>query len=241
MEKSLKEFIESWIEVNGSDIAELEYFEKWFKFLGYKHIIWEFYDTTNDPKQNKRNNSFLEKNSLVFYNRKTLTTTAKKQSKNYLDKLRKEFIIITQFCTAPELTKWACQDQRIDFLLFKLADIHMLADKSTIRLLQEHNKFLEIDCSEFFNTKFKPIGLLRKTQKVIFECVKKQVPVLLSSRARTPLSLRTPRAVLGMANFLGIPQNYYLQVSQAALYERLARNKRRLQSNLFVGPEIWKL
>jgi RNase P/RNase MRP subunit p30 len=229
-------FIESWIEC---PLNELERFVKWLQFMGYNHVICEF-------PENKINSQSIQINSLpVFsnlqiYNRKTLDKTTKSQSKQQLNHLRQKFIIISQLCNDPTITKWACLDQRIDFLVFNLSDIHLLADDSTVRLIHENEKFLEINCHEIFQRKGNPISLLRNIKKVIHRCIKKQVPILLSSKAKNPFSLRAPRSVLGMAEFLGITPSYYQEISKLSLYQRIDRNINRLNTDYFIGPGISK-
>lgn len=236
----MKGFIESWIDITPSNAHLYEVFVNWLEFLKYNSSIWEFTGLTDSILNNILKHPINQKSRVLNYNRTTLSTIAKNQSKAQLDNLRKKYTIVAQLCNSPVLTKWACLDQRIDCLQFQLSEIHHLVDMSTARLLKENNKILEIDCSQFFKSRSNPIGLLRNTKKSIFRCMKKEVPILLSSRTTELSSLKSPYAVLAMAEFLGIPPSYYREISLIAIKSRLKRNSKRLNSELFVAPNIWK-
>ena len=222
------EFIESWIEPHEEDLAKL------FILL---HSL-DYYGAIIEDVPNTKLHEILDsldiKNSFTAFNRKTIIKPNKNPSEMALFRNNYDFIVF--HCRNAEITKWACQDQRIDCLSFPLEEIHILADDSTIKLAKEQDKAIEIDYSEIVHKK-NPIGLLRNLKKVFFKAVKKNLPVILSSRAHNKYELRSICSILGVLNFLDVEEKYYKEISQKWLINRLGRNTKR-KNESFVVPGV---
>ena len=216
-------FIESCIQ---SKIQNPDIFLSWFSLLEISQALIE----------NKDNIPLFGTNEF-FSSRKTLTSSHKNPQIIQQDRLNNE--ILFYLCETPDLTKWACQDQRVDGLVFNAADINRLADESTINLLQENNKCIEINLREIFTNNI-PIGYLRNIKKVVFRAIKKNVAVLISSYSSYPEELRSRKSIIGFSHFIGMPESYYTDVCQKWLHERIIRNRKRLNDN-FISPDIWEI
>lgn len=207
---------------------DLDWFSGWLTPLGLGLVLWE-----NESKDRRKGptTSFDR-----FKPRVTLTTTSKNQSKAKLDSLRLTNVIVVQHCSSPDVTKWACQDQRVDGLLFDNSSIHQLVDTSTARMMVENEKYLEVNCADFLRSR-PTIGALRNVRKALFRTSKKGVPTCLASQANRPYHLRAWRSMQGLATFLGMTEEDY-KTGQTWLRDRIQRNISRLDPS-FVAPGIW--
>jgi RNase P/RNase MRP subunit p30 len=177
----------------------------------------------------------IQPKEFFVYNRKTIDDA--KKNPREMDEYRNFFDFITFFCTNPELTKWACQDQRIDSLIFPLNEINQLADDSTINLLKQNDKCIEISYFPILSSK-NPIPILRNIKKVLYRASIKKLPILISSRASRVEHLRSGFSILGFANFMDLSDSYYKEISLTWLNKRLQRNVSR-HTKEFVAPGIW--
>lgn len=223
------QFIEPWIQASEEHLEE---FIRRLKILQFNSCIIENMPLTSV----KRLQTTLRiNNQFKLFNRKTLESS--KRNPSDIDFLRRENDFISYHATTPDLTKWACQDQRIDSLQFPLNDIHQLADDSTIILAKENDKSIEIEYNTILSNKY-PILFLRNIKKVVYRAVRKELPILFSSKAQTEGQLRSKFSLEGFLEFVGIPDSYYREVSQPWLATRLERNRLRKQEE-FIAPGIW--
>lgn len=216
-----KIFIESCLKPE-NDIHPDKYWA-WLDLLQYSHCIVE-----TDKDKN-----FINEH---FFKRKTLLSEKKNPMTIQNERLKNDFLVF--HCLTPELTKWACQDQRIDVLTFELSQINKLADNSTINLLASNSKGIDINISSLHSRG--SIGKLRNIKKVVYRAVKKKIPILLSSHVNTPDLLRSKKIMLAFSTFLGMPENYFESTCQSWLFSRLMRNRERQQGNDFISPGIWR-
>ena len=223
------QFIQPWIQVSEELIEE---FIQRLRLLQYNCCIIENMSFTTV----KRIQSTMPiNNPFKIFNRKTLESS--KRNPSDIDYLRRENDFISYHATTPELTKWACQDQRIDALQFPLNDIHQLADDSTIILAKENDKSIEIEYNAILSNKY-PISFLRNIKKVVYRAVKKELPKLFSSKAQIVEQLRSRSSLEGFLEFIGMPDSYYKEISQSWLVTRLERNRLRKKEE-FIAPGIW--
>lgn len=222
------DFIEPWI---FSSEDHLEKIVTLLQSLDYTGCIIENLksDTINRVTANMKTETFF-----TIYSRKTIESG--KRNPTEMDQFRQYFDFLTFFCTTPELTKWACQDQRIDSLLFSLKDIHKLIDDSTVNMALENSKSIEIEFTTVVQEKY-PIPYLRNIKKSIFKITRKNLPVLLSSKANSFYDIKSPSSIIGFLNFLDVSDDYYETISQPWLKSRLSRNRSR-KSDEFVSPGI---
>jgi len=211
---------------------QLEKLLKWLTSLNYRGCIIDQIDT--DSLDHLRKSLPSEKEFLLF-TRKTIDSP--KRNPSEINKFRNDNDFIVFYSTNPDLTKWACQDQRIDCLKFPLSEIHQLADDSTIAMAKDNDKAIEIDFSELLKIK-NPIALLRNIKKVFHRAVNKKLPIILSSHAQNEYALRSSHSILGFLAFLNVPEQYYTEISQEWLLNKLTRNKERKKTN-FIAPGIW--
>ena len=73
---------------------------------------------------------------------------------------------------------------------------------------------------------------------MVYRAVRKELPILFSSKAQTEGQLRSKFSLEGFLEFVGIPDSYYREVSQPWLATRLERNRLRKQEE-FIAPGIW--
>ena len=222
-------FIEPCIQDSEQQVEKLI---KWLIALSYKGVMIE--NIVMDRLQ-KLQDSLTPKEEFVLYTRKTIDSP--KRNPSDLDKIRNNFDFLVYYSTSADLTKWACQDQRIDCLKFPLSEIHQLADDSTIIMAKENEKGIEIDFSELLRIK-NPIPWLRNIRKVFHRATKKELPIILSSHARTEYDLRSNYSILGFLALLDVSETYYKEISQVWLTNKLTRNKERKGAN-FIAPGIW--
>ena len=88
-------------------------------------------------------------------------------------------------------------------------------------------------------TQKKSIRSLRNIKKAVYRAVSKEVPLLLSSYANSPDSLRPKKSIIGFSQFIGMKNSYYLNISQKWLFSRLIRNRKRNMNPEFIAPNIW--
>lgn len=219
-----KIFIETCIKSSNNTILS---FKNWLKILNFSHAVVESTDSTDETRI---------KDSF-FFKRKTITSSTK--NPKFMDKIRFNNDLLIFYCDNPNVTKWASQDQRVDGLQFPLSDINKLADDSTIYLLKQNDKFIDLNLREIVSNRF-PIHFLRNIKKVVHRASKKQIPILLSSYANSPVNLRSSLSTIGFTHFIGLENDYYINVSQFWLFKRLERNRKRLNDN-FISPGVWKL
>ncbi len=222
-------FIEPCIQGSEQQVEELI---KWLRELSFKGVIIE---NMAQEKVESLQNTLSNKEEFLLFNRVTIDSP--KRNPSDLDKFRNKCDFLVYYSINADLTKWACQDQRIDCLKFPLSEIHQLADDSTIIMAKENDKALEIDFSELLGTK-NPIPWLRNIKKVIHRATKKELPIILSSNAKTEYDLRSRYSILGFLHFLEISESYYKDISQNWLSTKLVRNRERKRTN-FVSPGIW--
>ena len=220
---------EPWIQTHSLDIQN---FIQRLQLLDYNACIVEDLPLKH-IEELELNKTIPEK--FKIFNRRTIESS--KRNPGDIDHIRKEHDFISYHCATPELTKWACQDQRIDAILFSLADIHQLADDSTIILAKEHDKALEIEYYSILTNRY-PISFLRNIKKVVFRATKKNLPIIFSSRAQHVENLRSIYSLEGFLDFIDVPSKYNTAISQQWLISRLERNRIRKSSN-FIAPGIW--
>ena len=223
------DFIEPWIVNAPENFGKLL---PWLHKLGYSGCIIEGIGAQDLKEVSKK---VLTSDRFTTFTRKTLETN-KKNPPN-LDQIRNQVDFLTFFCSNAEITKWACQDQRIDNLLFPIKEFHRLVDDSTINLVNENKKSIEVDFSSIISDKY-PIAQLRNIIKVVYKATKKDVPLIFSSKAKTIEMVRSPYSLIGFLNFVGFPLNYYQNISQPWLTQRLKRNISR-KSDSFISPGLW--
>ena len=223
------DFIEPWIQTEEKNCQNIV---NWLAIMNFKGGIFE-----NLPLEvlNKSTDQFDKETNFLIFNRKTIESSKRNHSE--MDKFRNDFDFIVYLCSNAELTKLACQYQRIDCLTFRLSGIHQLVDDSTINLALEQDKAIEIDYSEIL-TKKNPIPLLRNIKKVIYKATKKNLPIIFSSRAENKYDLRSSHSLLGFLGFIDVKKVYYMNISQSWLLNRLQRNRLRKKGE-FLSPGIW--
>lgn len=217
--------------ITGSE-QQLEKLLKWLTSMNYRGCIIDQVDTDLVAHLHQ---SIPSGKEFLLFTRKTIDSP--KRNPSDINKFRNDNDFIVFYSTNPELTKWACQDQRIDCLKFPLTEIHQLVDDSTIAMAKDNDKAIEIDFSELLKLK-NPIGLLRNIKKVFHRAVNKKLPILLSSHAHNVYALKSSYSIIGFLAFLDVPEQYYLEISQEWLLRKLMRNKKRRKNN-FIAPGIW--
>lgn len=222
-------FIEPWIQTEEKNFENIV---NWLCFMNFKGALFENLTFENSSQLNDQ---FGKQTNFLIFNRKTVESS--KRNPSEMDKFRSDFDFIAFFCSNAELTKWACQDQRIDCLSFRLSEIHQLVDDSTINLAKEADKAIEIDFSEILSKK-NPIPLLRNVKKVIYRATNKNLPIIFSSRARSKYDLRSIHSLLGFLDLINVKKEYYSDISQTWLINRLQRNRMRKNGD-FLSPGIW--
>ena len=223
------DFIEPWIQVDETN------FENILNRLIFLHFKGAIFENISRAELDHLKDRIVIEDEFLLFNRRTIESS--KKNPNDMDKIRNEFDLVCFFCTNAEITKWACQDQRIDCLTFQLSEIHLLVDDSTVNLAKNQDKAIEIDFSELLLKK-NPISSLRNIKKVMHRAARKNLPVIFSSRARNVFNLRSVYSLIGFLEFIDVKSNYYDEISQKWLYERLIRNQIR-KKEFFLAPGIW--
>lgn len=198
----------------------------WLKILDFSYGIIE---STDDLSIGEDFNPHL-------FLRKTLME--QKKNPNNLTTQRFQNDLIIFHCQSPEMVKWACQDQRIDGLQFPIHKFHQLVDESTVNLLESNDKLIEI-CLPDILKKRNPIAPLRNIIKVIHKAQRKQVPIIISSQAKSLFELNHILCLLGFSEFIGMTSKYFTE-GQWWLLTRVLRNRKRREGQ-FIAPGVWKV
>ncbi len=144
-------------------------------------------------------------NKSVFRNVVIKTQSLTQTSvKSILSKIRSSTEIITLECLTPSMTKWAINDRRIDLLSFPPQHIKSLLDVSAVRLIKEHEKYVEISMNHFINIlPSQRISTFRKYLEAFRRIRKKDSRIILTSHAKNPLEMRNAVQLRSFLKILG--------------------------------------
>ncbi len=159
-----------------------------------------------------------------------------------VERARSNYAVVSVPLGESRVANWAAKDSRVDLLSIPEMLRGVGLRKSTARLAALSDTALEVSIAPLLGvsglTRSKVVKVLRETTHTALDA---GMPIVLSSGAGTPITMRSPRALCHVGLLLGLDWHG----SEKAVYENpnriLERNKKRLSPDfLEPGVEIVK-
>ncbi|MFW9855803.1 MAG: RNase P subunit p30 family protein [Candidatus Thorarchaeota archaeon] len=218
---------------------ELEICLRVAKYLGFSQV-W----ISNPTKATK---DILKQSSTLKYPKVFqridigLNDNDKAKIISTLRQKRRHFPIIAITCATPDITAWAAQDNRIDILKFRPFEIGKLLTRSVAKLMNNHNKCLEISLADLYTLPYRShIAAIRNIRNAFTEIIRKHVSYIFSSGAANIEHLRTPRELASLGQILLNSTQLPLNALSVTPHSLLTQNLRKITPD-YVIPGVFKV
>ena len=153
-----------------------------------------------------------------------------------LNKSRRRYDIIAVKCLTKEVARQAAKDDRVDILKFPDDPIlrrHNRLDHHEAELIEGTEHAYEIDaCDLITNSPMHLAKVINQIKRDLVVAVKHDIPIILSSGASTPLSIREPRALTALASLLDIEEDNAADMISTIPEAILMKNHLKLKEDL---------
>jgi RNase P/RNase MRP subunit p30 len=205
------------------DSNSLEAFIQMAQKLGFTGFATPH--TENEPEHSFANSRFS------VLKRADLTGNNIKSIRKRVDDVRKHSMIVSVGLASVETANWAADDKRVDLLTLNHLRDYRLRD-TTARLGAASNTALEIKFEPLLNlaglNRSKVIKMYRES---ISTAISSGMQVILSSGAKHPLHMRSPRAMQYLCELLGMEPKYAEHAVNHAPIDIVEENRRRFRSD----------
>lgn len=170
--------------------------------------------------------------------RATIRNTTLSGLKRHVQQVRRHVLIVAIPITSIQLANWAAGDARVDLLSLSGSKKEQPLHLSTAKLAAATGTILEIQIASLLLKqgldRSRVIKLFRES---IGAALSAKMPVVFSSGAADPLMIRSHRALLHIAQLLGIDPSYFKVMQSSAIEDMVTRNLKKLSPN-FIAPGI---
>lgn len=144
-----------------------------------------------------------------------------------LRRSRRRYDIVAVRCLSKEVARHAARDHRVDILLFpedpSMRRLNWL-DVHEAELAEGTGCAYEVNASEMLGAGPARLAkVISQIKRDLFNAVRHDIPVVLSSGASSPLTMREPRALAALAGLLDVDESYATEMittNPSALIER---------------------
>ena len=211
------------------DSNSLEAFIQMAQKLGFTGLAT--LHTKNGPEH-----SFANSRVSVL-KRADLTGNDIRSIRKRVDDVRKHSMIVSVDLMSVESANWAADDKRVDLLTLNHLRDYRLRD-TTARLGAASSTALEIKFEPLLNlaglNRSKVIKMYRES---ISTAIGSGMQVILSSGAKHPLHMRSPRAIQYLCELLGMEPKYAEHAVNQAPIDIVEKNRRRFRSD-YISDEL---
>ena len=167
--------------------------------MGFSHLGIAFDLTT--PKEKKKDALHIfEKQGIDALSRTDITRSRHQDLLRVLPKARASFDLVAVECSSRQVSSLAFRDRRIDIVYFN-AERPRFDHRNFIS--KNANRLIEINLSDILS--FKPLDFrLARAMAQIAEAKRNRAPMLISSGATGPLSMRGPQEMASLAMIAGL-------------------------------------
>ncbi len=158
-----------------------------------------------------------------------------------LRKLRTKTEIITVHCKTRGVSRQAARDNRVDFVRFPISwgkRVQYL-DHRQAGLMKDSGVGYEVCVSDLLvDDRFellKRIGIIKKSLGL---AMKKDLPVVASSGAKSVLELRDPHGLASLVTLLGVDEEASLDMISCTPNRIIEENRSKMSPN-FIEPGVW--
>jgi len=206
---------------------ELQPFLKMAETLGYSAILSEFADGTS---------SNLE-SPVQVYRRYNLSSRKLSGLKAQLSKIHGKYVIISTPLFEVDTANWAAEDPRVHLITIDVTGKNTLR-KTTAGLCAAHGTALEISIAPLLETNgLNRSRIIKILREAVTTAVKADMKVVLSSRATTPLRMRSPMALVHIGMVLGLDKERAKEAILSNPHEILKENLKR-QNGIQLRPGL---
>lgn len=205
------------------DSNSLEAFIEMAQELGFTGLATPH--TEDEPEHSFANSRFsvLKRTDLTGNNLKSI--------RKRVDDVRRHSMIVSVGLASVETANWAADDKRVDLLTLNHLRDYRLRD-TTAHLGAESSTALEIKFEPLLNlaglNRSKVIKMYRES---ISTAIDSGMQVILSSGAKHPLHMRSPRAMQYLCELLGMEPKYAEHAVNQAPIDIVEKNRRRFRSD----------
>lgn len=163
-----------------------------------------------------------------------------RQCKELVDGLkrnRRSVDVIAVRCYSKEVARQAAKDDRVDILLFPDDPAQRKRnwlDHHEAELVEGTGRAYEVNASDLLATSPTHLAkVITQLKRDLVVAMRHDIPIVLSSGATTPFSMREPRALSALASLLDIDEEYAVDMISTVPEAILERNHTKLREE---GP-----
>ncbi len=157
-----------------------------------------------------------------------------------LRRVRRKYEIVAVRCENKAVSRQASKDHRVDILTFHPLNTgrrRVGLDRQGASLASKSNCAYEVSLSDLLGSSAERARVLINLKRDIWNATQEGVPVVVSSGAWMPLSMREPRAIASITSLLGLSKNKGLDAVSETPRMILERNREKLGPR-FVSPGV---
>ncbi len=178
-----------------------------------------------------------------LYKRACLKQATLPALKTRVSQIRRFVMIVAVPLRSVQLANWAADDARVDLLTLSGISKEESLKSSTARLAASSGTALEVQMASLLTNfgldRSRAIKTFRESIRIAQSA---GMPIILSSGAKSPMMLRSPRAMLHIARLLGIDDPDFMENMSHTIEKMLSQNQRKL-SNDYIAPGmeiVWR-
>lgn len=173
--------------------------------------------------------------NMMVYSRVILHGKSISSIRKEIDKIRRKVMVVSVPLKSIEITNWAAEDGRVDFLTADPTQENRLRD-TTARLASSSNTGLEIQIAPLLkSTGLNRSKILKSYREAVITARNAGMDVILTSGANHPLGLRSSVAMAHVGVLLGMERAYADKAASSLPVSVIERNMKKLQPDFVSG------
>jgi ribonuclease P/MRP protein subunit RPP1 len=205
--------------------------------LGFK-MVGLTYPPNINAEEIKQTRKICHEAGIELVTRVDLKPKNRRELIDNLRRLRRKFEIVSVLCASKVVARQAAKDRRVDLLSFPTEHPRIFFDHAEAELASSALACLEIDIQPILLSKgFPRIRLLNILRKETTTAIDMNVPIVLSSGATSPWSLRRPQDLASLGFLFGLDLPYALDALSETPLRIVERNRQKLSPD-YVAPGV---
>jgi ribonuclease P/MRP protein subunit RPP1 len=168
--------------------------------------------------------------------RTDISATRSRELIEALNRVRKNYDVVAVKCLTKEVARQAAKDNRVDILLFPDDPVqrkHNWLDSHESELAKDTGQVYEVNVSNLIAARSSHLSkIINYIKKELAVALRRDIPIILSSGATTPIMMREPKAIIALASLLDIDEDFAADMISIIPEAILNRNQAKLAEDV---------
>ena len=210
------------------DDKQIAKFDKIAKRLGLQGLV--FIGRNYDKKSSEK------RKQIEYISRLDISEDKVENVRKKLPQIRKQCELLSISTSSPKVAQWVVKDNRVDILSIPFEKMREIITEQLANVASQNRTFIEIDLSSIVKEEKSKSFSIRTLSRIMNLIIRKHTPYIFTMNPTYPIDLRDSRAVMAIANLLGVKENW-IKESLKEFNNRIVDNRSKL-SDGFIAPGI---